>query len=108
MRIHSQYPKTSDACQYSLVKSYGNVRPLVWQCCSVRVRTVIRLPELKGLSNSTAYSIGTKESDSTIYATAFPVQKLDDGLTLSEICDRERKSFVSLLYTVAPLSTASV
>ncbi|KAK6038353.1 hypothetical protein COOONC_24142, partial [Cooperia oncophora] len=49
------------------------------------VKEGIDVPEIKALGNSTAYSIGTKESESTIYATAFPVEKLDSSLTLSEV-----------------------
>ncbi|KAK5980265.1 hypothetical protein GCK32_014570, partial [Trichostrongylus colubriformis] len=96
MRINSQYPKT--ARRVSIL-----ISNILWECKAARLAMLqcarphgkrsphvsplkdsIDVPELKGLANSTAYSISTKESDSTIYATAFPVQKLDETSTLSE------------------------
>lgn len=45
------------------------------------------MSDIKGLSNSTAYSISTRDGDSTVYASAFPVKKLNECLRLSEVSD---------------------
>ncbi|XGW17689.1 hypothetical protein V3C99_002353 [Haemonchus contortus] len=120
MRINTQHPKTER--RVSIL-----ISNILWECKAARLAMLqctrssrgkrsphvspskegTEILDAKSLINSTAYSIGTKEGDSTIYASAFPVQKLSETLTLSEICDTDRKSFISLLYTVAPLSTTS-
>lgn len=43
------------------------------------------LPGVKDLTNSTAYSISTKDGDSTVYASSYPVKKLDGSLQLCDV-----------------------
>uniref|UniRef100_A0A0K0DE41 GLUCAGON domain-containing protein n=1 Tax=Angiostrongylus cantonensis TaxID=6313 RepID=A0A0K0DE41_ANGCA len=41
--------------------------------------------EIRDIANSTAYTISTKDGDSTVYATMYPVQKLDESLHLTDV-----------------------
>ncbi|KAK6741389.1 hypothetical protein RB195_009315 [Necator americanus] len=113
MRINSKYPRTKGKISVLLSN-------ILWECKAARMAMLqcmrengphssrisplknATLSDVKALANSTAYSISTKNDDSTVYASSFPVTKLDTSLQLSEVRDTERKSVVSLLYTVAP------
>ncbi|KAJ1365893.1 hypothetical protein KIN20_026360 [Parelaphostrongylus tenuis] len=63
--------------------------------------------EMKDIGNNTAYTISTKDGDSTVYATVYPVQKLDENLRLTDLRETEKKSIITLLYTVAPSTALS-
>ncbi|EYC27358.1 hypothetical protein Y032_0009g670 [Ancylostoma ceylanicum] len=117
MRINSKYPRTSG--KVSIILSN-----ILWECKAARMAMLqcmrengshlprkspsksdlAALSAVKDLTNSTAYSISTKDDDSTVYASSFPVKKLEGSLQLCEMRDTEKKSIVSLLYTVATSS----
>lgn len=117
MRMNSRYPKTSG--RVSIL-----ISTILWECKAARLAMLqclrpqgprsthvsplkegLEMSDIKGLSNSTAYSISTRDGDSTVYASAFPVKKLNECLRLSEVAEVDRKSIISLLYTVAPCSS---
>ncbi|CAJ0598939.1 unnamed protein product [Cylicocyclus nassatus] len=116
MRISSKYPRSSG--KISVVLS-----SILWECKAARMamlqcmhesnghsssqvtpskNDLTTLPEIEAPANSTAYSVSTKDDDSTVYATEFPVKKLEGDLQLCDMRDAEKKSVISLLYTVAP------
>lgn len=118
MRTISRYPK-ADGRVCVLIS------PIIWECKAARLAMLqcirqhgkpsphisplkgsMEMSEMEALTNSTAYSITTKDGESTVYASEFPVQRLNEKLRLSEIGGVERKSIISLLYTVSPYSVS--
>ncbi|KJH50117.1 hypothetical protein DICVIV_03754 [Dictyocaulus viviparus] len=97
------------------------ISSIIWECKAARmamlqcigepethpsnvssIKGIEAVAEIKEVANSTAYTISTRDGDSTVYATAYPVEKLDDEIRLHDLREAEKKSIVTLLYTVAP------
>ncbi|WKX99095.1 hypothetical protein Q1695_014180 [Nippostrongylus brasiliensis] len=120
MRMASQHPKTAGRVSVlisDILWESKAARLAMLQCLNQRERSSSHVSQLKGdsvdvadikrLTNSTAYTITTKDADSTVYASAFPVRRLSETTQVTEIAGGDRKTILSLLYTVAPYSTST-
>ncbi|VDM62443.1 unnamed protein product [Angiostrongylus costaricensis] len=74
---------------------------IIWECKAARMAMlqcirdvgISAAAEIKDIANSTAYTISTKDGDSTVYATMYPVQKLDESLHLADFVKIEQHPF---------------